>query len=83
MEVKEGKLTVIGEMDAYVIVKKLKKICCTEIISIGPVIKEPEKKNPEPKKPEPEPYVIHHYTPPCPPYYCFENGCCACQNPVW
>lgn len=47
MDVKEGKLTVVGEIDAFMIVKKLKKICYTEIITVGPA-KEPEKK-PEPK----------------------------------
>ncbi|XP_023633269.1 heavy metal-associated isoprenylated plant protein 12 [Capsella rubella] len=71
VDVKDGKLTVTGEIDAYIVVKKLKKVCFTEIISVGPV-KEPEKKPPEPKKPdEPKPpEVICHYVPsPCPPPY--------------
>ncbi|CAH8373557.1 unnamed protein product [Eruca vesicaria subsp. sativa] len=74
VDVKEGKLTVIGEIDAFIIVKKLKKICYTEIITVGPA-KEPEKKNPEPE-PKPPPPVICQYIPPCPPpYYHNFNGC--------
>lgn len=82
VDVKEDKLTVTGEIDAYMIVKKLKKICYTEIISVGPV-KESEKKKPdEPKKPEPPklPDVICHYVPSHPPYYYHFNGC-ADENP--
>ncbi|CAL9243277.1 unnamed protein product, partial [Arabidopsis halleri] len=76
VDMKDGKLTVTGEIDAYMIVKKLKKICHTEFISVGPV-KEPEKKKPDdPKKPETKPPdVIYHCVPPCPPYYHNFNGC--------
>ncbi|WZY75993.1 hypothetical protein YC2023_022377 [Brassica napus] len=79
VDVKEGKLTVVGEIDAFIIVKKLKKICYTEIITVGPA-KEPEKK-PEPK-PDPKPLqVICHYVPTCsPPYYHNFNGCDG-ENP--
>ncbi|ESQ43237.1 hypothetical protein EUTSA_v10015053mg [Eutrema salsugineum] len=78
IDVKDGKLTVIGEIDAYMIVKKLKKICYTEIITVGPA-KEPEKK-PE-TKPEPKPPVIWPYIPPpCPPPYYHYYGC-GDENP--
>ncbi|RZC57533.1 hypothetical protein C5167_004834 [Papaver somniferum] len=50
-DLKEQKLTVIGEMDTIAIAKKLKKIGKIDIISVGPA-KEPEKK-PEEKKPDP------------------------------
>ncbi|CAN8244530.1 unnamed protein product [Cochlearia groenlandica] len=72
VDMKDSKLTVKGEMDAYMVVKKLKKICHTEIVTVGPVKepekkpKEPEKKNPEPKEPE----VVHYYH----PYHPYYNG---------
>ena len=50
---KDQKLTVIGDIDPVHIVAKLRKLCCTEIISVGPA-KEPEKKKEEPKKEEPK-----------------------------
>ncbi|XP_010442814.1 PREDICTED: uncharacterized protein LOC104725786 [Camelina sativa] len=71
--VKDDKLTVTGEIDTYIIVKKLKKVCYTEIISVGPV-KEPEKK-PDPKKPPEPPEVVYWYPPQVPPYYQHFNGC--------
>ena len=51
MDMKDKKLTVVGDIDAVVIVAKLRKLCHTDIISVGPA-KEPEKKKEEPKKPE-------------------------------
>ncbi|PNS96929.1 hypothetical protein POPTR_017G147000v4 [Populus trichocarpa] len=53
MDMKDRKLTVIGDIDAVCIVGKLRKICHTDIISVGPA-KEPEKKKEEPKKVEPK-----------------------------
>ncbi|KAJ6370685.1 hypothetical protein OIU77_001231 [Salix suchowensis] len=53
MDMKDKKLTVVGDIDAVVIVAKLRKLCHTDIISVGPA-KEPEKKKEEPKKPEAE-----------------------------
>ena len=50
MDMKDRKLTVIGDIDAVCIVGKLRKICHTDIISVGPA-KEPEKKKEDPKKP--------------------------------
>ncbi|KAL1822234.1 hypothetical protein ACET3Z_009012 [Daucus carota] len=49
MDMKEKKLTVIGDIDPIKIVAKLRKICHTEILTVGPA-KEPEKKKEEPKK---------------------------------
>ncbi|CAK9176915.1 unnamed protein product [Ilex paraguariensis] len=46
---KEKKLTVTGDIDPVTIVAKLRKLCHTEIVSVGPA-KEPEKKKEEPKK---------------------------------
>ncbi|KAF9664214.1 hypothetical protein SADUNF_Sadunf17G0132800 [Salix dunnii] len=51
MDMKDKKLTVVGDIDAADIVAKLRKLCHTDIISVGPA-KEPEKKKEEPKKPE-------------------------------
>ncbi|KAK4748633.1 hypothetical protein SAY87_015219 [Trapa incisa] len=48
-DVKDGKLTVVGEVDPVRVVARLKKVKChTEILTVGPA-KEPEKK-PDPKK---------------------------------
>ncbi|GLT31222.1 hypothetical protein SLA2020_059740 [Shorea laevis] len=52
MDMKDKKLTVTGDVDAVVIVNKLRKICCTEIVSVGP--EKEEKKKEEPKKEEPK-----------------------------
>ncbi|KAG5227443.1 late blight resistance protein R1B [Salix suchowensis] len=51
MDMKDKKLTVVGDIDAVVMVAKLRKLCHTDIISVGPA-KEPEKKKEEPKKAE-------------------------------
>ncbi|KAK8576574.1 hypothetical protein V6N13_032494 [Hibiscus sabdariffa] len=50
---KDQKMTVIGDIDPVKAVAKLKKLCRTEIVSVGPA-KEPEKKKEEPKKEEPK-----------------------------
>ena len=49
MDMKEKKLTVTGDIDPVDIVGKLRKLCHTDIVSVGPA-KEPEKKKEEPKK---------------------------------
>lgn len=46
MDMKDKKLTVTGDVDPVTIVSKLRKICHTEIVSVGPS-KEPEKKKEE------------------------------------
>lgn len=43
MDMKDKKLTVTGDVDPVTVVSKLRKICHTEIVSVGPS-KEPEKK---------------------------------------
>ncbi|RZC57158.1 hypothetical protein C5167_004464, partial [Papaver somniferum] len=53
IDIKDKKLTVIGDVDAILIVKKLRRHCHTTIVSIGSA-KEPEKKKEEPKKEEPK-----------------------------
>ncbi|MCL7028006.1 hypothetical protein MKW94_025899 [Papaver nudicaule] len=53
VDMKGKKLTVIGDVDATLIVKKLRRHCHTTIVSVGPA-KEPEKKKEEPKKVEPK-----------------------------
>ncbi|RVX02026.1 Heavy metal-associated isoprenylated plant protein 39 [Vitis vinifera] len=53
VDMKDKKLTVIGDVDPVCIVSKLRKFCRTEILSVGPA-KEPEKKKEEPKKEEPK-----------------------------
>lgn len=40
---KDKKLTVVGDVDPIDLVKKLKKLCHAELLSVGPA-KEPEKK---------------------------------------
>ncbi|KAG5558670.1 hypothetical protein RHGRI_008578 [Rhododendron griersonianum] len=50
---KDKKLTVTGDIDPVTVVAKLRKICHTEIVTVGPA-KEPEKKKEEPKKEEPK-----------------------------
>ncbi|KAI3879364.1 hypothetical protein MKX03_011215 [Papaver bracteatum] len=48
IDMKDKKLTVIGDIDAILIVSKLRRHCHTTIVSVGPA-KEPEKKKEEPK----------------------------------
>ncbi|XP_077247439.1 heavy metal-associated isoprenylated plant protein 39-like isoform X1 [Tasmannia lanceolata] len=47
IDMKEKKLTVIGDADPVYVVNKLRKAFRTEILTIGPA-KEPEKKKPQP-----------------------------------
>ncbi|XP_026458531.1 heavy metal-associated isoprenylated plant protein 39-like [Papaver somniferum] len=49
IDMKDKKLTVIGDVDAILIVKKLRRHCHVRIDFVGPA-KEPEKKKEEPKK---------------------------------
>lgn len=52
-DVKENKMTVIGDMDTVAVATKLKKLGKVDIVSVGPAKEEkkPDKK-PEEKKPE-------------------------------
>ncbi|XP_075495564.1 heavy metal-associated isoprenylated plant protein 12-like [Primulina tabacum] len=49
MDSKDKKLTVTGDIDPVAMVAKLRKLCHTEIVTVGPA-KEQEKKKEEPKK---------------------------------
>jgi hypothetical protein len=61
MEMKDQKLTVIGNIDPVHIVAKLRKLCCTEIVTVEPA-KEPEKKKEEPKKQDQDLHITaYHY----------------------
>nr|BAG15861.1 hypothetical protein [Bruguiera gymnorhiza] len=51
MDMKEKKLTVTGDVDPVHVVSKLRKLCHTDIVSVGPA-KEPEKKAESEKQPE-------------------------------
>ncbi|XP_057424756.1 heavy metal-associated isoprenylated plant protein 39-like isoform X1 [Lotus japonicus] len=54
-DVKDQKLTVIGEMDPVAVVKKLKKVGKVDIISVGPAKEEKkEEKKDEKKEEKPE-----------------------------
>ncbi|KAK8521258.1 hypothetical protein V6N13_077379 [Hibiscus sabdariffa] len=61
---KDQKLTVTGDIDPVVAVRKLRKLCHTDIVSVGPA-KEPEKKKEEPKKEEKKPEDNKNQSP-CP-----------------
>lgn len=52
MDMKDKKLTVTGDIDPVNLVGKLRKLCRTEIVSVGPA--KEEKKKEEPKKEEPK-----------------------------
>ncbi|GFP88932.1 hypothetical protein PHJA_001036900 [Phtheirospermum japonicum] len=49
MDMKEKKLTVVGDVDPVEIVSKLRKFWHTEIVTVGPA-KEPEKKKEDQEK---------------------------------
>lgn len=51
VDMKDKKLTVVGDVDPVDVVSKLRKSWHTEIVTVGPA-KEPEKKKEEPKKDE-------------------------------
>ncbi|KAF5960021.1 hypothetical protein HYC85_001230 [Camellia sinensis] len=51
MNIKDKKMTVIGDIDPVMVLIKLRKFCHTEMVTIGPA-KDPEKKD-EPEKDEP------------------------------
>lgn len=52
MDMKDKKLTVTGDIDPVDVVNKLRKLCSTDIVSVGPA--KEEKKKEEPKKEEPK-----------------------------
>lgn len=81
LDLKERKLTIIGNMDPMEVVAKLRKTYRTDVVTIGPA-KEPEKpKEEKPKEKEPQvtPNVNGYmsYNPYSYPitkyYYCYEE----------
>ncbi|KAI3899062.1 hypothetical protein MKW92_001962 [Papaver armeniacum] len=73
IDMKDKKLTVIGDVDVILIVSKLRRHCHTSIVSVGPA-KEPEKKKEEPKKEATNQivdlaYAYRHYNPHMTTYY--------------
>ncbi|KAI4351634.1 hypothetical protein L6164_005977 [Bauhinia variegata] len=82
-DMKDKKLTIIGDTDPIKVVSKLKKLCHAEIVSVGPAKEEKkeekkDQKKEEPKKPEvvlkPIDYAYYHnlyyqYRPPPPHNY--------------
>lgn len=51
---KEKKLTVVGHVDIIKMVKNLRKVCRTDLVSVGSLVEATEKKKDEPKKMEPK-----------------------------
>ncbi|CAL9008753.1 unnamed protein product, partial [Prunus brigantina] len=93
MDMKDKKLTVTGDVDPVNLVSKLRKLCPTEIVSVGPAKEEKKKEEPkkeEPKKKDPKDEMAElikayqaHY-PPMPAYYYVRsqeedpNSCVIC-----
>ncbi|XP_059439423.1 heavy metal-associated isoprenylated plant protein 39-like [Corylus avellana] len=50
MNMKDKKLTLIGDMDPIEVVKNLKKVCSAEILSVGPAKEEEEPEKEKSKK---------------------------------
>ncbi|KAH1091708.1 hypothetical protein J1N35_018965 [Gossypium stocksii] len=51
-DLKDQKLTVIGQMDAVAVVKKLKKVGKVDLVSVGPAKEEKKEEQKEEKKEE-------------------------------
>ncbi|CAN6571547.1 unnamed protein product [Malus baccata var. baccata] len=77
MDMKDKKLTVIGDIDPVELVGRLRKLCPAEIVSVGPAKQEEKKMEPkeEPKKKDRKDEMAEvmkayqaHY-PPMPSYY--------------
>ncbi|KAK9103728.1 hypothetical protein Sjap_020982 [Stephania japonica] len=86
MDMKDKKLTVIGDVDPVDVVSKLRKRWFTEILTVGPA-KEPEKKKDEPKKDDDnkkDPFYYYYYYPythrPQQQHYYVQS---AEENPKW
>ncbi|XP_038874904.1 heavy metal-associated isoprenylated plant protein 39-like [Benincasa hispida] len=73
MDMKERKMTVIGEVDPVEVVEKLKKFWFAEILTVGP-------ENQDIKKPPPPPCIPYPYY--YPTYYIMQeenpNPCVLC-----
>jgi hypothetical protein len=55
MDMKNQKLTLVGDIDPVDIVNKLRKNCQVEILSVGPAKEEKKKEEPKDKQEEKEP----------------------------
>ena len=93
MDMKDKKLTVTGNIDPVDLVERLRKLCRTEIVSVGPAKEEKKKEEPkkeEPKKKDPKEELAEAMRayqaqyPPMPAYYCVRsaeedpNSCVIC-----
>ncbi|XP_043724424.1 heavy metal-associated isoprenylated plant protein 39-like, partial [Telopea speciosissima] len=83
MDMKEKKMTVIGDIDPVIVVGKLRKFWHAELDSVGPA-KEPEKKKEEPPKKAEKKEEKANQGGYNPPIYYFEtvaeenpNACCV------
>ncbi|XP_052209007.1 heavy metal-associated isoprenylated plant protein 12-like [Diospyros lotus] len=54
MNAKDSKLTVTGDVDPVKVADKLRKICHTEILSVGPAKEEKKPEAPKPAKEDPK-----------------------------
>ncbi|XP_018468689.2 heavy metal-associated isoprenylated plant protein 13 [Raphanus sativus] len=70
MDDKTGKMTVVGEVDVPVIVKKLRKICNAELVTVEVV--KPSEKKPEPEKPTPA--IVTQFSYPYQYHYSYANS---------
>lgn len=52
VDMKDRKLTVTGDVDPVALVSKLRKVCSTDLVTVGPA--KDDKKKEEPKKEEPK-----------------------------
>ncbi|TQD81612.1 hypothetical protein C1H46_032850 [Malus baccata] len=88
MDMKDKKLTATGDIDPVHLVGRLRKLCRTEIVSVGPA--KEEKKKEEPKKKDPKDEMLELMKsypalyPPMPAYYYVRsseedpNACVIC-----
>ncbi|KAK9293242.1 hypothetical protein L1049_021233 [Liquidambar formosana] len=82
VDMKDKKLTVTGNIDPVNVTNKLRKLCVTEIVSVGPAEKENKKPENVPRKPEetkPEEPPMNSNAHPCylyghPYYFVVEDG---------
>ncbi|XP_068315694.1 heavy metal-associated isoprenylated plant protein 39-like [Pyrus communis] len=90
LDMKDKKLTATGDIDPVDLVERLRKLCRTEIVSVGPAKEEEKKKKEEEKKKDPKDQMIELMKaypglyPPMPAYYFVRsseedpNACVIC-----
>lgn len=54
VDMKNQKLTLTGDIDPVLVVGKLRKLCCTQILSVGPAQEEKKKEPEEDEKKKPQ-----------------------------